>query len=48
LLSASHCPPKPLKTLFVFTGPYNARPVVSNRLPFFVKIAIRELTVTTM
>jgi hypothetical protein len=47
LFNASHWPPKPLNTLFVFTGPYSARPLTSNIRPFFVKIAIREFTVTT-
>jgi hypothetical protein len=47
-LSASHWPPNPRKTLFVFTGPYKTLPVTPNFFPFFVKIAMRELTVCMM
>ena len=43
LFVASQVPPKPLNTLLFGTGPYRTRPVVSKRLPFLVKIAVREL-----
>jgi hypothetical protein len=36
------------KTAFVTTGPYKTLPVVSYRLPFLVKTAIREFTICTM
>src|SRR5262245_31853161 len=48
LFVASHAPPKPLKTVLFGTGPYRTLPVVSNRLPFFVKMAMRVLTVCMM
>ena len=43
---ASQVPPNPLKTLLVATDPYKTFPVVSNCLPLFVKIAIREFTIS--
>jgi len=48
LFRASQVPVNPRNTLLVGTDPYNTLPVVSNSLPFFVKIAMREFTTCTM
>jgi hypothetical protein len=48
LVRGSQVPVKPANSVFVGTLPYSTRPVVSNRFPFFVKMARREFTVWMM
>jgi hypothetical protein len=48
LFVESHMPEKPLNTVLFGTAPNRTLPVESNFLPFFVKMAMRVLTVCMM